>query len=282
MNDDMEANIMSKKVALVTGASSGIGYDAAIELQKAGFTVYGAARRMDKLKGLESKGVKIISLDVTDDDSMVTCVDTIVENEGRIDVLVNNAGYGSYGAIEDVPMEEARRQIEVNVFGLARMSQLVLPHMRKGKFGRIINISSMGGKIYTSFGGWYHATKFAVEALSDCMRLETEEFGVDVVLVEPGGIKTPWGIIAADNLEKTTKDSAYAKAASKSAKGMREMYSGNGLSDVSVISKAIVKAATARRPKTRYLIGFMAKPGVFMRRMLPDRMFDRAVRTMMG
>lgn len=273
---------MSKKVALVTGASSGIGFDAAIELQKAGFTVYGAARRMDKLKGLESKGVKIISLDVTDDESMVACVDTIVENEGRIDVLVNNAGYGSYGAIEDVPMDEARRQIEVNVFGLARMSQLVLPHMRKGRFGRIINISSMGGKIYTSFGGWYHATKFAVEALSDCMRLETEEFGVDVVVVEPGGIKTPWGIIAADNLEKTTQGSAYAKAASKSAKGMREMYSGNGLSDVSVISKAIVKAATARRPKTRYLIGFMAKPGVFMRRMLPDRMFDKAVRNMMG
>lgn len=272
---------MSKKVALVTGASSGIGFDAVEALVKEGFIVYGAARRMDKLKALESSGGKIIQLDVTDEDSMTACVETIVRNEGRIDVLVNNAGYGSYGAIEDVPMEEARRQIEVNVFGLARMSQLVLPHMRKHKFGRIINISSMGGKVYTPYGGWYHATKFAVEALSDCMRLETKEFGIDVVLVEPGGIKTDWGIIAADNLKKTAKGSAYEQSVTESAEGMRKMYSGNQLSDPRIISKAIVKAATARKPKTRYLIGFAAKPSVFLRRILSDRMFDRFVKAAM-
>ncbi|WP_105615458.1 oxidoreductase [Vallitalea okinawensis] len=270
---------MSKRVALVTGASSGIGFDAAIELKNKGFTVYGAARRVEKLKELASKGVKTIQLDVTIEESMINCVDAIVKEEGRIDILVNNAGYGSYGAIEDVPMEEARRQIEVNVFGLARMSQLVLPYMRKNKFGRIINISSMGGKIYTSFGGWYHATKFAVEALSDCMRLEVEEFGIDVVLVEPGGIKTDWGIIAADNLKKASKGGAYQKSASKSADSMKKMYSGNSLSDPKIIANAIVKAATARKPKTRYLLGFGAKPSVFLRRILSDRMFDRIARS---
>ncbi|GAA0180179.1 oxidoreductase [Clostridium sediminicola] len=271
---------MAKKVALITGASSGIGFDAAVELMKKGFTVYGAARRVDKLKELESKGIKTINLDVTNDKSMVECVDTIVKNEGRIDILVNNAGYGSYGAIEDVPMEEARRQIEVNVFGLARMTQLVLPHMRKNHFGRIINISSMGGKIYTSFGGWYHATKFAVESFSDCLRLEVEEFGIDVVVVEPGGIKTEWGIIASENLKKVSAKGAYAKSASKSADSMKEMYSGNRLTEPKVIADTIVKAATAKKPKTRYLIGFAAKPVVFLRRILPDRMFDKIIRSM--
>lgn len=272
---------MTKKVALVTGASSGIGYDTAVKLQKAGFTVYGAARRVEKMKELENKGIKIIALDVTDETSMTTCVDTIIGNEGRLDVLINNAGFGSYGTIEDVPMEEARMQIEVNVFGLARMTQLVLPHMRKNKFGRIINISSMGGKVYSQYGGWYHATKHAVEAISDCLRLETKEFGIDVVVVEPGGIKTDWGIIAADKLERTAEGSAYKKGIKESADRMRKRYSGNNLSDVSVISKTIVKGATARKPKTRYLIGLGAKPAVFLKKILTDRMFDHIVRKML-
>lgn len=269
-----------KKVALVTGASSGIGYEVALDLKAAGFTVYGAARRTDKLESLKKHDIKAISLDVTDEASMENCVSSILEQEGRIDVLVNNAGYGSYGAIEDVPMEEARRQIEVNLFGLARMSQLVLPAMRQHKFGRIINISSMGGKIYTSFGGWYHATKFAVEGLSDCMRLEVEAFGIDVVVVEPGGIKTDWGIIASENLKKTSAKGAYKAAANKSADNLKKMYSGNSLSSPKVISKAVTKAATAKKPKTRYLIGYGAKPFVFLRRLLSDRMFDRIVRRM--
>jgi short-subunit dehydrogenase len=272
---------MNKKVALVTGASSGIGYDAAVDLKNAGFIVYGAARRMDKLKSLEGKGVKIIQLDVTDELSMTKCVETIIGQEGRLDILVNNAGYGSYGAIEDVPMEEARRQIEVNVFGLARMSQLVIPHMRKNSFGRIINISSMGGKIYTPYGGWYHATKFAIEALSDCMRLETAQFGIDVVIVEPGGIKTEWGMIAADNLEKTASGSAYGQGVKKSADNMRKNYSGNQLSDPKVISQVIVKAAIAKKPKTRYLVGFGAKPAIFIRKIVSDRVFDKFVKSAM-
>ncbi len=271
---------MSQKVALVTGASSGIGYDAAIALKKTGMKVYGAARRLDKMEDLKKAGVHILPLDVTIEESMVECVKTIVKESGRIDILVNNAGYGSYGAIETVPMEEARRQIEVNVFGLARMSQLVLPYMRKERFGRIINISSMGGKMYTPFGGWYHATKFAVEALSDCMRLELKNFGIDVVLVEPGGIKTDWGIIAAANLKQASKGTAYEKQAYSAAKGLHSMYSSNRLSDSKIIAEAIVKGATARKPKTRYLIGFAAKPAVFMRRILSDRMFDRIISMM--
>lgn len=271
---------MSKKVVLVTGASSGIGFEAALELKENGFIVYGAARRIEKLKELESKGIKTIELDVTNDESMVKCVDQIVKNEGTIDVLVNNAGYGSYGAIEDVPMEEARRQVEVNVFGLARMTQLVLPHMRKQHFGRIINISSVGGKVHTLFGGWYHATKFAVEGFSDCLRVEVEEFGIDVVVVEPGGIKTDWGIIAAENLKKSSAKGAYAKSALKSAESQKQIYSGNRLTDPKVIAHTITKAATAKKPKTRYLIGFGAKPFVFLKRVLSDRMFDKIIKSL--
>lgn len=269
--------MMSKKVVLVTGASSGVGFNAAIELKEKGFIVYGAARRTEKLKELESMGIRTIKLDVTNDESMTKCVEQIVKNEGRIDVLVNNAGYGSYGAIEDVTMEEARRQLEVNVFGLARMTQLVLPHMRKQHFGRIINISSVGGKVHTAFGGWYHATKFAVEGLSDCLRMEVKEFGIDVVLVEPGGIKTEWGIIAAENLKKSSSKGAYAKSALKSAESSIQMYNGDRLTDPKVIANTITKAATVKKPKTRYLVGFAAKPILFLRRVLSDRMFDKII-----
>ncbi|MDR1753516.1 MAG: SDR family NAD(P)-dependent oxidoreductase, partial [Eubacterium sp.] len=189
---------MSNRVALITGASSGIGYAAALEFQKKGFTVYGAARRIERMSGFQKKGIHTISLDVTNDESMVNCVNSIIEKEGRIDVLVNNAGYGSYGAIEDVPLDEARRQVEINVFGLARMIQLVVPKLREHKYGKIVNISSMGGKIWTPFGGWYHATKFAVEGFSDCLRMEVRPYGIDVIVVEPGGVASEWGNIAAD------------------------------------------------------------------------------------
>lgn len=170
-----------------------------------GHIVYGAARRLDAMEPLKAKGVKPIYLDVTGGDSIKKAVDTIIKNEGRIDVLVNNAGYGSYGALEDVSMEEARAQFEVNVFSLAELIQLVLPHMRKQKSGRIINVSSMGGRLTTYFGAWYHATKYAVEALSDALRMETSDFGIDVSIIEPGGIKTDWGFIAADKLEASAK-----------------------------------------------------------------------------
>ncbi|WP_127529319.1 oxidoreductase [Paenibacillus kobensis] len=269
---------MRKKVALITGASAGIGKETAIDLKNRGFIVYGAARRTEKMEDLSDRGIHTVSLDVTNEMSMVNCVNEILEKEGQIDILVNNAGYGSFGAVENVPMEEARRQVEVNLFGLARMTQLVLPSMRKNRFGKIVNVSSMGGKVWTSFGGWYHATKFAVEGFSDCLRLEVEPFGIDVIVVEPGGIATDWGIIAAENLRKVSVDGAYEQVANKSADNMVKTYTGTLLTKPEVIARCIGKAVSVKRPKTRYLIGFGAKPMVFLKTIFSDRMFDKIIK----
>ncbi|MFF2424898.1 oxidoreductase [Streptomyces mirabilis] len=187
-------------------------------------------------------------------------VDGIIAESGRIDVLVNNAGYGSYGAIEDVPLDEARAQFEVNLFGAARLIQLVLPHMRAQRSGTIVNISSMGGKIHTPLGGWYHGTKFALEGLSDCLRMELKPFGVDVVVVEPGAIRTEWGGIAADNLRKTSGDTAYARQADAMAESLGSESTARRSSPPSVIADTVAKAVTARRPRTRYAVGFGARP----------------------
>lgn len=270
---------MNKKVALITGASSGIGESAAVLLHNNGFKVYGAARRVEKMKSIEEKGISVLPLDITNDESISNCVNTILEKEERIDVLVNNAGYGSYGAIEDVPMDEARRQFDVNIFGLARLTQLVIPKMRENHFGKIVNISSMGGKVYTPFGGWYHATKHALEGWSDCLRIEVKPFGIDVVVVEPGGIKTPWGIIAAENLKKTSGNGAYSEQANKTAEVTAKTYSSNQLTSPEVIGKVILKAVTTRKPKTRYAKGFMAKPTIFIRKWFGDRAFDRVLKS---
>lgn len=270
---------LQRPVVLLTGASSGIGYDVAPLLVRYGYTVYGAARRVEKIEELASEGVKALSLDVTDEASMEAAVQQIIDAEGRIDVLINNAGYGSYGAIEDVPIDEARRQFEVNLFGLARLTQLVLPHMRARGSGRILNISSMAGRITSPLGAWYHATKYALEAFSDALRMEVEEFGIDVVIIEPGGIKTPWGLIAADHLEESSRNGVYAAQAQRVAANMRKLYSpSSDLSEPKVISNAILRALEARRPKTRYLVGFGAKPSVFLHTVLPDRLFDKVAR----
>jgi NAD(P)-dependent dehydrogenase (short-subunit alcohol dehydrogenase family) len=270
---------MTEKVALVTGASSGIGESAARRLHERGFTVYGAARRVEKMKDLANAGVHVLAMDVTDAESMADGVRQIIDDRGRIDVLVNNAGYGSYGAIEDVPLDEARYQFEVNVFGAAQLIQLVAPHMRAQGSGRVINITSMGGKIYTPFGGWYHGTKFALEALSDSLRNELRPFGVGVVVIEPGGIRTEWGGIAAENLRKTSGAGAYAKPVTRLATMLGRDRFG---SDPEVIGKAIVRAATARRPRTRYALGMGAKPAIFLRWLLPDRAFDGLFRLGLG
>ncbi len=266
------------KVVLVTGASSGIGAMTAKSLAQAGFTVYGAARRVDKMEELKKVGIIPISLDLTKEESMLKCVETIYNEVGRIDILINNAGYGSYGAIEDVAMEEAKRQFEVNLFGMARLIQLVTPKMRENHYGKIVNVSSMGGKIWTKFGGWYHATKFAVEGFSDCLRMELKPFGIDVIVVEPGGIKTDWGIIAANHLKDTSKGGAYEEYANKAAEGMIKNYSGNMLAKPELIAKTIKKAVTKKRPKTRYLVGFMAKPMVLTQKIFGDRVYDWVIK----
>lgn len=269
-----------KKVALVTGASSGIGYDTAIRLVKAGYMVYGAARRTDLLGKLAAWGAKGISLDITNQESIKNCVEEIIKAEGRIDLLVNNAGYGLGGSIEDVPLEEAKNQFEVNVFGLAQISRLVLPYMRKQGEGRIINISSMAGRFSSPFLGWYHASKYCVEALSDALRLEVMDFGVKVILIEPGLIQTNWGKIAADNIKKYSGESDYSKNASSAAKFYEENYNPQNkkASDPSIISKTVVKAATAKNPKVRYLIGTYAKPFVFFKNLFSDKFYDKVMK----
>src|SRR6478735_5752676 len=201
------------RVALVTGASSGIGEETARLLQEAGFTTYAVARRVERMQALADAGVTTFAMDVTDDASVVAGVGRIVEEHGRVHVLVNNAGYGSYGAVEDVPIEEARRQFEVNVFGLARLTQLVLPQMRAQRDGYLVNVSSMGGRIWEPLGSWYHASKFAVEGLSDSLRVEVAEFGIKVVIIEPGSIRSEWSAIAADQLEATSASTPYARQA---------------------------------------------------------------------
>jgi NAD(P)-dependent dehydrogenase (short-subunit alcohol dehydrogenase family) len=273
---------MTARIALVTGASSGIGEATARKLHALGYVVYGAARRVDRMEELAADGIRTIAMDVTDDDSLRAGVDRILSETGRIDVLVNNAGYGSYGAVEDVPLDEARYQFEVNVFGAARLIQLVLPGMRAQRSGTIVNISSMGGRIYTPLGGWYHGTKFALEALSDCLRLEAKPFGVDVVVIEPGSIQTEWGDIAASNLRKVSADGPYARRADAMAASMASEANARRNSPPTVIADAIGKAVTARRPRTRYTAGFAAKPLITLRRVLPDRAFDALISRLTG
>ena len=269
---------MSKSVALVTGASSGIGKATALRLAALGFTVYAAARRVERMSDLADHGIHVESLDVTDDGSMVTVVDKIVSEHGRIDILVNNAGYGSYGAVEDVPIAEARRQFDVNVFGLARLTQLVLPHMRAQRDGYIVNMSSMGGKIWEPLGGWYHAAKFAVEGLSDCLRAEVAEFGIKVVVVEPGSITSEWATISADNLEAISADTPYRGQAKLIARGLRKSDTSFLASEPEVVAEAIGKAVQRTKPRTRYPVGGGARTFLFAHRLLTDRGFDRFIR----
>ncbi|MFE2350091.1 oxidoreductase [Kitasatospora cineracea] len=273
---------MPAKTALVTGASSGIGEATALKLQELGYTVYGAARRTDRLEQLADRGIRPLAMDVTDEDSMRAGIERIVAETGRIDVLANIAGYGSYGALEDVPLDEARYQFEVNVFGAIRLTQLVLPHMRARRSGTVVNVTSMGGKIYTPLGGWYHGTKFALEALSDCLRLETKPFGIDVVVIEPGGIATEWGAIAADKLEKSSTGGPYTAQAAAVASSLRSEANAKRNSPPTVIADAIAKAVTARRPRTRYATGFGARPLIALRRILPDRAFDAVISRAVG
>ena len=264
-----------KKVILITGASSGMGKESAKELIKQGHTVYTVARRIEQMQDLKQLGGHPIEMDVTIESDIQKVVDIIIQKEGKIDVLWNNAGYGLFGTVEDVPMEEAKKQFEVNVFGLAAITQKVVPYMRKAKSGTIINTSSMGGKLYTPMGAWYHASKHAVEGFSDCLRIELKEFNIDVVVLEPGIIKTEWSDIMLQNISKFSLKGAYAGLTNKLIASTKKMYEKGQGSNPDVIARAIVKIVNANKPKTRYLVGFMAKPMVWMRLNLGDRMFDK-------
>ena len=268
----------NKKVILITGASSGIGYDAAQTLAQQGHRVYAAARRVERMEPLKTVGVQVISMDVTDEASMQKGVESVIQAEGRIDVLINNAGYGYFGVIENVPMEEARKQLEVNVFGLARLTQLVLPYMRKQRSGRIINTSSIAGKMVFYMGGWYNVTKYSVEALSDALRMEMKPFGIDVVMIEPGAIKTDWGVIAARHLMESSVGTAYEQIGTQWAKNMDWFYKTNWLSSPKVVTKAICRAVNSRRPKARYCRGRISITGRVFHALLPARWWDAIMR----
>jgi len=262
------------KRVLVTGASSGIGYDTARALAQAGYEVFAAARRVALMEPLREFGVTPVALDVTSEASIAACLSQV----GEVDVLVNNAGFGYFGPIEAVPMEDARRQLEVNLFGLAALCKAVLPGMRARGAGRIVNIGSVAGRACLNFGGWYHVSKYAVEAFSDALRIEMEPLGVTVALVEPGAIRTAWGGIAADHLAECTAGTPYGEAGARQAAVMHKGYTLSVLSDPSVVTRAIVKAVSARRPRPRYHPGLGARAMIFGHWLLPTRWWDALVR----
>ena len=265
------------KVILITGASSGMGKETAKKLISEGHTVYTVARRIDQMQDIGQIGGHPIMMDVTDEADIDNVVNTIIRKEGKIDVLWNNAGFGLYGSVEDVSLDEARKQFEVNVFGMAAMTQKVVPYMRKAGQGTIINTSSMGGKMYFPMGAWYHASKHAVEGLSDCLRLELKQFNINVVVLEPGFIATEFGSVLLDGFAKIRKDSAYRQMMNKIEDGTRKAAEGNGSSKPAVIADAVTKIINSKKPKTRYRVGKFAKPMVWMRTYLGDKLFDKIV-----
>ena len=267
------------RVALVTGASAGIGKAIVRRLLKDGWTVYAAARRTERMRDVEAEGARLLALDVCDEASMSAGVAALLQAQGRIDALVNNAGYGSYGTVEDVPIGEARRQFEVNVFGLARLSQLVLPAMRQARSGTIVNISSMGGRGWTALGGWYHATKHAVEVLSDALRVETQPFGIRVVVVQPGRIESEWSATAARTLRDSAAGSAYREQIEPMA-AMLEDYGGAAAPEV--VADAVSKALGSAAPRRRYATPADARVMIFLHWLLPDAAWEWLMRTAMA
>jgi NAD(P)-dependent dehydrogenase (short-subunit alcohol dehydrogenase family) len=278
----MSPSRVSPPVALVTGASAGIGAATVVTLMSAGWIVYAAARRLDRMQSLADAGALTVPLDLEDDASIVQCVAHVSAQHGRLNALINNAGYGAYGALEDLPAAEARRQFDVNVLALGRITQLALPLMRataaaQSGVTRIVNISSIGGRIHEPMGSWYHATKFAVEGLSDCLRMELAPMGIDVVVVQPGAIKTEWSGIAQRSLLHTSGDTAYAAQAHATAALLAGADHGSG-ADPEVVARVVRRAITVRRPRTRYAVGGGAYTLLTLRWLLPDRVFDAVMR----
>ena len=269
-----------KQVVLITGASSGIGKETAKLLLQDDYIVYAAARRVEKMEDLKALGAIPIKMDVTDEANMVGGIQQIESAHSGVDILINNAGYGNFASLEETPIHMARAQYDVNVFGMMRLTQLVLPGMRARKSGKIVNISSIGGKIVEPFGGWYHSTKFAVEALSDILRMEVKPFGIDVIIIEPGLIASDWDNIATQSLMEISGSGAYAEAAKKSAKMIQANY--KNASPPSGVAKTIYQSIKARRPKTRYLTGHMSRLLVFAKWLLPDRVFDWVIMNVGG
>ena len=260
-----------QKVAIVTGASSGIGRETVLQLVKNGYQVHAGARRLEAMSDLKNAGAYVHHLDLTSPESIEAFAAHILNLTGRVNVLVNNAGYGAYGAIEDVPMTAAREQMEVNLFGLAQLIKTISPTMRKQRSGKIINVSSIGGKVWSPLGGWYHASKFAVEGLSDALRNELRPFGIDVVVIEPGGVKTEWGGIMFENMKKASGSGPYQQIVDAWTKASSVEV---GQATPAQIAAVIVRAANSPKPKSRYVAPTSGRIFLLFRWLLSDRAFD--------
>jgi NAD(P)-dependent dehydrogenase (short-subunit alcohol dehydrogenase family) len=274
----------TSRAVLITGCSSGIGRATALRLHQAGFPVYATARRPETLADLATAGIATLALDVTDEASMVAAVKRVEADHGAVGVLVNNAGYGLQGPVEEVPLTDARRQFETNVFGPVRLSQLVLPGMRAQRWGRVINISSMGGRFTFPGGGFYHASKHALGSLSDAMRLELASFGVRVVIIEPGPVTSEFGDTAVGTIEPSEgrRPGPYDEFRRALAARYAKAYDGSRASLASppeTVAAVIERAARSARPRPRYVVGLAAKGLVGLRRVLPDRAFDLVMRS---
>lgn len=269
---------------LVTGCSSGIGAVTAQRLVDAGHLVYATARRVDALTDLAAAGAEVRALDVTDAGSVAAVVDEMVDRHGRVGALVNNAGYGAYGAIEDVSVEQVSAQFDTNVLGVVRTIQAVLPSMREAGRGRIVNMSSMGGRLTFPYGGYYHASKHAVEALSDALRVEVAPFGVQVSIIEPGLITTRFGETATGTLTSATPaDSPYAAGAKAVEASMAQSYRNERVTaPPEAVAEAVERALTARRPRTRYVVTPAARALITTRSLSPGRVWDRVMTRSFG
>jgi NAD(P)-dependent dehydrogenase (short-subunit alcohol dehydrogenase family) len=270
------------KAVLITGSSSGIGWATAKHLSDVGWRVYATARNVEKIAPLEESGCRLLALDVTDEASMASAVEEVEREEGAVGALVNNAGYSQSGAVEAVPMEKVRAQFETNVFGLVRMCQLVLPGMRRQGYGRIVNLSSMGGKLTFPGAGFYHASKYAIEAISDAMRYEVEGFAIKVSIIEPGLIRTGFADAAVDSMD-SQDDGPYAGFDEAVARATTENYEQGPISRLAgepeAVARAIEQAISARSPRSRYAVTPSAHLLIGLRRLLPDGAWDAALRT---
>jgi NAD(P)-dependent dehydrogenase (short-subunit alcohol dehydrogenase family) len=276
------------RAVLITGCSSGIGEASARRLARAGWPVYATARRIESIAQLKADGCRLLALDVTDEDSMRAAVQQVEREHGAVGVLVNNAGYSQSGAIETVSAEEVRRQFETNVFGVISLCQLVLPGMRAKHFGRIVNVSSMGANFTFPGGGLYHASKYALESISDALRFEVRGFGIDVIVLQPGLILTRFGEAASESIGSLAQTASESEAGpygafnATVAKASRQAYEHplfarlGGPPDA--VAKVIERAIAARRPKVRYRITPSAHVLIAQRKLVSDRMWDRMMR----
>jgi NAD(P)-dependent dehydrogenase (short-subunit alcohol dehydrogenase family) len=270
------------KAVLITGCSSGIGRASALRLAQKDWTVYASARRPESIADLAQAGCRTLTLDVTDEESMRAAVAEVEREQGAVGVLINNAGYSQSGAVEQVELSAVRRQFETNVFGVIALTQLVLPKMREQRWGKIVNVGSMGGRLTFPGGGYYHATKHALEAISDALRFEVRGFGIDTILLEPGLIVTEFGTAAVASMDGVADDGPYAEFNAKLTKLTTETYEGPMRhlgGGPEAVAKAIEKAISRRRPPARVRVTPSARLAILQRRITPDRVWDAAMRT---